>query len=153
LTVAVTPAERRLLKMLLDADELRERLAGEIARDELHRGLETEKLFAALLAAGVPSNGSAEELTTLGERLEERDRRLLFDLAFEAAAEPSWEEAESCLAVLRRRQFEAELRAVQAEIEALKNQGTGSGAGGKAELLRLLEKKQTLRASLDRLEG
>ncbi len=153
LTAAVTPAERLLLKMLLDADEFRERLAGEIARDELHRGLETEKLFAALLEAGVPSSGSAEELTTLGERLEERDRRLLFDLAFETAAEPRWEEAESCLAVLRRRLFEAELRAVQAEIEALKNQNSGAGTGGKAELLRLLEKKQTLRASLDRLEG
>ncbi|MDE3135851.1 MAG: DNA primase [Acidobacteriota bacterium] len=153
LTAAVTPAERRLLKMLLDADEFRERLAGEIARGEVHRGLETEKLFAVLLEAGLPSNGSAEELTALGERLEERDRRLLFDLAFESAAEPSWEEAESCLAVLRRRQFETQLRAVQAEIEALKNQSGGAGTGGKVELLRLLEKKQTLRASLDRLEG
>jgi DNA primase len=153
LTAAVTPAERRLLKMLLDADEFRERLAAEIARDELHRGLETEKLFTAVLDAGLPSNGNAEQLTTLGERLEERDRRLLFDLAFETSAEPTWQEAESCLAVLRRRQFEAELRAVQAEIEALKSQAGGAETKGKAELLRLLEKKQTLRASLDRLEG
>jgi DNA primase len=152
LTAAVTPAERRLLKMLLDADEFRERLAGEIAGEELHRGLETEKLFAAFLHTGVPSSGKAEELTALGERLEERDRRLLYDLAFETASEPRWEEAESCLAVLRRRRLEAELRSVQAEIEALKGQ-SGAVAGGKTELLRLLERKQNLRASLDRLEA
>jgi DNA primase len=152
LTAAVTPAERRLLKMLMDADEFRERLAEEIAREELHRGLETEKLLAAMIEAGVPSGGSAEELTALGERLEERDRRLLYELAFETAAEPTWEEAESCLAVLRRRRLEAELRSVQSAIEALKA-ASGAGASGKTELLRLLERKQTLRASLDSLEA
>ncbi len=149
LAVAATPAERRLLKMLLDADALRARLAEEIRRGDLHQGLETEKLFAALVdaAAGPVGRGSAETLAALGERLEERDRRLLFELAFESAAEASWEEAESCLEVLARRKLESELRSVQAEIETLKA-GRGEAGERKAQLLRLLERKQSLQKSL-----
>jgi DNA primase len=150
LTAAVTPAERRLLKMLLEADAFRVRLAAEIIEAGLHRGLETEALFAALLETGAAGRPAANELTALGERLQERERRLLFDLAFEAAAEPTWEEAESCLAALKRRRMEAELRRVQAEIEALKS--GGEAAGGKGELMRLLERKQALRASLAQLD-
>ena len=45
------PAERRLMQMLMEAEEFRERLAEEIREDALHRGLETEKIFAALLDA------------------------------------------------------------------------------------------------------
>ncbi len=151
LTAPVTPAERRLLKMLLDAEEFRQRLGEEIGRTELHRGLETESLFSALLSTGSNARPAAEELTALGERLEERDRRLLFELAFETSAEPTWEEAESCLAVLQRRRLENELRSVQGEIEALKG-ASGEAGEGKRELLRLLERKQSLRASLDQLE-
>jgi DNA primase len=151
LAASVTPAERRLLKMLLDADSFRQRLAEEIRRTELHRGIETETLFAVLLDTGAEGRRAAEELTALGEGLEERDRRLLFELAFETSAEPTWEEAESCLAVLQRRRLEAELRSVQGEIEALKA-ASGEANDGKRELLRLLERKQSLRTSLDRLE-
>lgn len=150
LLAGVTPAERRLLKMLLEADAFRARLAAEIVQTKLHRGLETEALFAALVESGTGSRPTASELTTLGERLQERDRRLLFDLAFEASAEPTWQEAESCLAALQRRRLEAELRGVQAEIEALKS--GGGAASGKGELMRLLERKQALRASLAQLD-
>lgn len=149
LVAAVTPAERRLVKMLLDAEAFRERLAVEIARSQSHRGLETERLFAALLEAVSSERSPATDLAAIGESLEERDRNLLFELAFEAGAEPTWEEAESCLAVLERRRLEGELRTVQQEIEALRSQ---SGADN-AALMRLLERKQTLRATLDSLEA
>ena len=149
LVAAVTPAERRLLKMLLDAEAFRERLAVEIARSQLHRGLETERLFAALLEAVSSERSPATDLAAIGESLEERDRNLLFELAFETAAEPTWPEAESCLAVLERRRLEGELRTVQEEIEALRSRGGADNAA----LMRLLERKQTLRATLDRLEA
>jgi hypothetical protein len=48
--------------------------------------------------------------------------------------ETSWEEAESCLEVLRRRKSEEELAAVQRQIEAC-----GSGTGDSGEHLRELQ--------------
>ena len=47
--------------------------------------------------------------------LEERDRRLLFEILFEEANEATWEEAQSCVDILRSRQLDSEL-------ERLKNQ-------------------------------
>jgi hypothetical protein len=78
--------------------------------------------------------------------LEERDRRLLFEIAFESSAPSTWEEAQSCLAVLRRRRAEEELSGVQKQIESLAA-AAGAGAGG--ELRRLLERKQELRRRME----
>ena len=72
--------------------------------------------------------------TALAPKLEEQHRRLLFEIAFEGGMEASWEEAESCLEVLRRRKSEEELAAVQRQIEAC---GAGLGDGG--EQLRELQ--------------
>src|SRR3984885_13114526 len=50
------PAERRLVQMLIEADEFRTQLAEEIRAEELHRGLESERILATLIeasAAGV----------------------------------------------------------------------------------------------------
>jgi len=111
----IKPAERRLMHMLVEADGFREKLAREIRAGELHRGLETERIFAALIEAA--ESGARPDPAALVEALDEKDRRLLFDVLFEAASEPHWEEAESCLAVLRRRSVEEELASVQKQIE------------------------------------
>ncbi len=136
------PAERRLLQLLGEAEGFRQKLAQEIAAGELHRGLATEKLFAALLPACL--EGKAPDPNAVAAALDENDRRLLFAIVFEPSAEPSWEEAESCLDVLRRRQIEAELAAVQREIEA----------NPADDALRiLLAKKQELRQRLAAMPG
>jgi DNA primase len=140
---AAKPAERRLVQMLMEASDFRERLSEEIRRHQLQVGLETEKILSVLLeacAAGLVPNA-----TTLAPRLEDYDRRLLFEIAFESGAETSWEEAESCLEVLRRRKSEEELALVQRQIETC----VGSGSGGDAEQLRALqERKLELRRRL-----
>jgi DNA primase len=110
------PAERRLLRLLLDAEGFRVTLARELRAGALHAGLETQKIFDALLAA--VESGERPDPAELGKSLSEKDRRLLYEIAFEPAMESSWEEAESCLAVLRRRHIEAELFTVQQRIEA-----------------------------------
>jgi hypothetical protein len=138
------PAERRLVQMLIEGEEFRARLAEEIRAEELHRGLETERILEALVGACIA--GVRPDAAELALALEDRDRRLLFEIAFESAAPPSWEEAESCLAVLRRRHAEEELSAVQKQIESFAA-AAGAGAGG--ELRRLLERKQELRRRLD----
>jgi len=134
------PAERRLIQMLLESDNLREKLAAAILAGDLHRGLETEKIFAALLQAA--AEGTRPDPTALAPSLDEKDRRLLFEIAFAPPTDASREEAESCLAVLRRRSVEAELFTIQRQIEA--NPPT-------PELHTLLARKQELRRLLDHL--
>ncbi len=95
--------------------------------EELHRGLESERILATLVEAC--AEGARPDAAALALALEDRDRRLLFEIAFETAAPPTWEEAESCLAVLRRRRAEEELSAVQKQIEAFAA-AAGAAAGG-----------------------
>jgi DNA primase len=143
------PAERRLVQMLIEArlpdgqaEDFRARLAQEIRAEQLHLGLETERILAVLVEAC--ESGTRPDAATLATGLEDKDRRLLFEIAFEPAADPTWDEAESCLVVLRRRRVEIELAGVQQQIET---QGPAAGAG--TELRRLLERKQQLRRMLD----
>jgi DNA primase len=131
------PAERRLVQMLIEAEGFRARLAREIVDGKLHTGLETEKILALLVENAMAAE--RPDPAALAEGLEEKDRRLLFEIVFESAAEPSWEEAESCLAVLRQRLMEAELAELQQQIAA---------QPAAAELRRLLERKQELRKLL-----
>ena len=138
------PAERRLVQLLIEGDEFRAQLAQEIRAEELHRGLESERILEALV--GAAAEGVRPDAATLALVLEDRDRRLLFEIAFETAAPPTWEEAESCLAVLRRRRAEEELSVVQKQIESFAA-ATSAAAGG--DLRRLLERKQELRRRLD----
>ena len=138
------PAERRLVQMLIEADEFRAQLAEELRAEKLHAGLESERILHALIEAC--STGTRPDAAELAVALEDRDRRLLFEIAFESGAPPTWAEAQSCLAVLRRRRAEEELSAVQRQIESFAA-AAGATAGG--ELRRLLERKQELRRRLD----
>ena len=137
LAPAVKPAERRLMKMLVEAEGFRERLARVMVEEKVHRGLETEKIFTELIAAA--AQGDRPDPAALAESLEERDRRLLFDILFEPSAEPAWEEAESCLSALRRRRVQEELAAVQKQLES---------KPAPAELRELLARKHELHKQL-----
>lgn len=127
------PVERRLIRMLAEAEGFRRELAQQLQAAQLHHGLETEKVFSALIAAGL--SDEPVEATEVAGRLEERDRRVLFEILFEEASEPTWEEAVSCVEALQHRQAERELADVQRSIEA--NPPT-------TEMRGLLEKKQDL---------
>jgi len=137
------PAERRLVQMLIEADDFRGRLAKELVKEQLHKGLETERVFDLLLTACV--EGVRPDAATLAATLEEQDRRLLFDIAFESGAPPEWDEAESCIGALRQRRTEEELASVQREIETL---ATKPG-GAPTRLNELLTRKQELRQRLN----
>jgi hypothetical protein len=127
----------------MEADDLRVRLVEEIRRDELHRGLETEKIIASLMDAC--AGGAAPDVASLAQGLDDRDRRLLLEVAFENSPEgATWEEAASCLDVLRRRILKQELAAVQRQIES----HPASGAGQAEALRELLARKQELRQRL-----
>jgi DNA primase len=127
------PIERRLIRMLVESEGFRRDLAQQLQSSQLYRGLETEKILSAVLLAAL----SEEPLPAaeIGALLEERDRRLFFEILFEEAHEGTWEEAESCLEVLRGKQIEKELAQVQREIESNPTGGT---------LRELLARKQEL---------
>jgi DNA primase len=116
LAPAVKQAERQLLYMLVEAAGFREKLAREIAATGLHRGLETEKIFEALV--GKATTGERPDPTELGASLDDKDRRLLFEILFESFPEPIWETAENCLGFLRSRRVEEELTELQKQIES-----------------------------------
>jgi DNA primase len=112
---AAKPIERRLIRMLVEAEGFRRELSQRLQQGRLYEGLETEKIFAALIVVGLSDQPT--QATEIGALLEERDRRLFFEILFEPAQEGSWEEAESCLEALRRKQIERELASVQRNIE------------------------------------
>jgi DNA primase len=130
---AAKPVERRLIRMLAEAEGFRQELAKHLQNAHLYHGLETEKIFAALVTAN--QFGQSVQAPELGALLEERDRRLLFEILFEEANEPTWEEAMSCIEALQHRQAERELADVQRSIEA---------NPAAPEMRSLLEKKQEL---------
>jgi DNA primase len=130
---AAKPVERRLIRMLAEAQGFRQELAKHLQDAHLYHGLETEKIFAALVIASL--TGQAVQATEVGAVLEERDRRLLFEILFEEANEPTWEEAMSCIEALQHRHAEQELADVQRSIEA---------NPAAPEMRGLLEKKQQL---------
>src|SRR5580704_12565044 len=111
---AVKPAERQIIRMLVESDGFREKLAHELEHDALHRGLECERLLDLLIS----KVGEHSDPAMLAAALEERERRLLFEVLFEPVPEPTWDDAENCLNVLRNRRVEQELAALQKKIEA-----------------------------------
>jgi len=113
---AAKPVERRLIRMLAESEGFRRELAQQLKSSQLYHGLETEKIFAALIVANL--SGEPVQASEVGAMLEERDRRLLFEILFEEAQEGSWEEAQSCIEALSRKQVERELADVQRGIEA-----------------------------------
>jgi DNA primase len=127
------PVERRLIRMLAEAEGFRRELAQRLQAAQLYHGLETEKVFAALIVASLADEPM--QATEVATKLEERDRRILFEILFEETSEPTWEEAVSCVEALQHRQAERELADVQRSIEA--NPPV-------AEMRGLLEKKQDL---------
>jgi DNA primase len=127
------PVERRLIRMLAEAQGFRRELAQRLQAAQLHQGLETEKVFAALIVRSLADQPI--EVTEVAAQLEERDRRMLFEILFEEASEPTWEEAVSCIEALEHRQAERELADVQRSIEANPPM---------SEMRGLLEKKQDL---------
>ena len=127
------PAERRLIRMLAEADDFRQELAERLEKSKLYEGLETEKLFTNLINANL--SGAPIDATEIATKLEGRDRRLLFEILFEESSELTWDEAASCIESLQNRQAERALAEVQRSIEA---------NPAPAELRNLLVKKQEL---------
>jgi DNA primase len=140
LAPVVKPAERQLIRMLAEANGFRETLARELAAGALHRGLDTERIFETLISKAAEDPDPA----ALAAGLDERERRLFFDVLFEASPEPTWEAAESCLEVLRNRRIASELAELEGKIRS---------NPAREELATLLRRKKELQLELARKQG
>src|SRR2546422_10372719 len=69
---AAKPVERRLIRMLAEAEGFRRELANHLQNARLYHGLETEKIFAALVVASL--SGQPLQATELAAVLEEIGR-------------------------------------------------------------------------------
>lgn len=139
---SVRPAERRLMQMLVEADGFRQELASQIIEASLHKGLETEKIFDVLLE---PARADAHpDAAALAEALPEKDRALIFEILFEDAPEPTWEEAESCLREMQLKRLAGSIARLDKELDGL---GLGSERDAK------LKSKQELTQMLHHLKG
>ena len=119
LTPAVKRAERQLIRMLFEADAFRRHLAQLMSTEGLHHGLETRNIFEALIVATLASESGARlDPAEVGKTLEDKDRRVMFEVLFEEFPEATWIEAESCLLFLRQRPVSAELADLQQRIAA-----------------------------------
>jgi len=110
------PVERRLIRMLAEVSGFRRELAQQLQTAQLYHGLETEKIFSALIVASLADEPM--QATEVAAHLEERDRRMLFEILFEEVSEATWEEGQSCVEALQQKQAERELAEVQRSIEA-----------------------------------
>ncbi len=126
-------SERRLVQMLVEAEGFRIELARRMQEARLYEGLETEKIFAALIVANL--SGGPVQAAELAGMLEERERRIFFEILFEVSIEATWNEAESCLEALQRRQDKRDLADLTRQMEANPTA---------AQLRELQEKKQLL---------
>jgi DNA primase len=143
---AAKEVERRLIRMLAEDEEIRRELAERLRSEALYLGLETEKIFAALIVASL--SDSPVNITEIASLLEERDRRILFEILFEPSQEFKWKEANSCLQKLRLWKTLAELSSVQREIER-ESQEAGNFA---PRVLELHERKLELSKAVAKLE-
>ncbi|HVB08089.1 MAG TPA: DNA primase [Candidatus Acidoferrales bacterium] len=130
----VRPAERRLMQMLVEAEGFRQNLALRITEGAYHKGLETEKIFDALIEAA--QSGARPDPAALAESLSEPDRRILFEVLFESAPEGTWEEAESCLSALKKRLLEHEISELQTRLAAQPDPGERRELFTRAQALR-----------------
>jgi DNA primase len=131
------PVERRLIRMLADSEDFKVELARRLQQERLYEGMEAERIIAALIAgnlAEVPI-----DTREVAGTLDDRDRSLLFEVLFKEEESATWEEAESCLSELQRKQTERAVAQVQRDIES---QPSG------ANLRALLERKQELMRKL-----
>jgi hypothetical protein len=139
---AVKPAERRLLQILLENNDIRADVLKELEDDAAHKGAGLERVFDEVLA--MARAGEELRFQALADRALEGERRLLYELAFETGPEAagSLDEARACLRAMHRRKLESELRALQMEIKKAEQEKKAK------ELRELLGRKQALSKAL-----
>jgi len=135
--VQVNPAERLLLRLLLESEEARRELLGPLQDSSLTAGLATVNVFRAL--AAMAETGEPFDFAALEARLGEPDRRLVSQLVLaEGGRAPDLEHGRAALRALQDAVLQAEQKALHRQIQEAQK------AGNVEEALRLIERKRNL---------
>ena len=109
----VSLAERQLLQILLENEELRKEFVPRIEESSLHRGLATEAIFEQLLQT---DPGAEVDVSGVAERLGTEQQKLLYGILASTAGSPGRDEAESSWGWLWRRHLERRLQKLPEEM-------------------------------------
>ncbi|MBI4442777.1 MAG: DNA primase [Acidobacteria bacterium] len=119
----VTPipkAEAMLIRLLLDNEEARPEITSLLETKNLLPELELGKIVSALLA--LLGSGSVTDVTSLADRLEENEQRLLAAVLFDKEARPvTIGEISTYIAALERKSLEKQRTALQGKIKQAQN--------------------------------
>ena len=133
--VSFLPAERRLLQIVIGAEDLRSDIFAEVREDDF-KGLKSEPIFAIIMDWF--KNGKGLVIHELQKEIGPSLAPLLSLALLETGQPATVEEALDCLRALRRTSIEVEVKRIQAEIGRLEKSGDGKGVQD------LLFKKQDL---------
>jgi DNA primase len=111
---SVKDAERYLIQVLIEPREFRREMAEAIQIDRLHEGLETERVFAALIVAALSERPI--ETSEIAALLEEQDKRMLYEVLFNPLPKVIRSDVDNCLAVLRVRKAKFALSLLQRQL-------------------------------------
>jgi DNA primase len=112
---SVKDVERDLIQVLLAPRDFRRELANQLQSERLHEGLDTERVFAALIVAAL--SDQSIETAEIAALLEERDKGMLYDVLFNPPPGVTQMAIEKGLTVLRERKARSELGALRSEME------------------------------------
>jgi DNA primase len=135
---ALSPAERLLLRLLLENDEARREFLPRLERSEALAGSAAEAVVRALLA--IETNSERLDIASLEARLSESERRVLSDVVFGEGEPPEIEHGRRALDALETAAWQARQRQLHKQIAAAEKEGN------LPEALRLLEAKRQMEA-------
>jgi DNA primase len=111
-----TPAERELLRVFLENDELAEEFLPPLVEESICEGTATEGIFRQLLEAR--RGGKKVDVQLLEESLKPEERRLVYECWLASAEAADRERTLACFVALRRRKAEVEREKLQKAILA-----------------------------------
>jgi len=131
------PAERVLLRLLLERDDARAALLGEVEQSGALDEMASAGIIRALSA--LCASGERFDVTALEARLSESDRRTLAETVFADSAElPDLQQGRSALQALEASARQARQKALHKQIQEAQK------SGNQQEALRLLRLKQEM---------
>ena len=140
-----TPAEKQLLKVFMDNEEMALEFLPKLIAEGDTAGLATENLFKQILTARSRAEGF--DPSQLEESLNPEERRLVYELLVSPGDTADHDQVQGCVNALRRRNLERESERLQASIRTAEREKDSTRLG------ELLQAKANLAKELVKLRG